>query len=153
MKHFLSTLVTLLVFSSQAAAGHGLEVQAVSDNVYALVGEMEQRSAENLANNAIEAMPEGGRLSLALWTEGEDVTIEMVDTGCGIEEQDQRHVFEPFFSTKEAFGTGSHGDDGLGLAVVHGLVRDMGGTIRLRSRSGEGCQVEIKLPIRRPEST
>jgi len=105
---------------------------------------------QNLANNAVEAMPEGGQLSLSLWTEGEEVAIEVVDTGRGIKEQDQPHVFEPFFTTKEALT--ADGDDGLGLSVVHGLVREMGGTIHLRSRPDEGCQVEVRLPIRRPES-
>jgi len=107
---------------------------------------------QNLANNAIEAMPQGGQLALSLWTEGEEVAIEMTDTGCGIDERDQQHVFEPFFTTKEVVRSDGTGDDGLGLAVVHGLIREMGGTISLRSRPDEGCQVEIRLPLRRPES-
>jgi PAS domain S-box-containing protein len=102
----------------------------------------------NLSDNAIEAMPGGGQLAIALWTEGDEVSIEMTDTGCGIDEDTQRHVFEPFFTTKDATRpTGA----GLGLAVVHGLVREMGGTISLHSTPGQGCQVEIKLPIHKPE--
>jgi len=107
---------------------------------------------QNLANNAIEAMPRGGQLSLAVWTEGEDVRIEMSDTGCGIREPDQPHVFEPFFTTKDQTRPHGMGGGGLGLAVVHGLVREIGGAISLHSTPGEGCQVEIRFPIRRPES-
>lgn len=106
---------------------------------------------ENLANNAIEAMPQGGQLSLASWTEGDDVHIEITDTGCGIAEKDQQHVFEPFYTTKDRLGPGGIGDEGLGLAIVHGLVREMGGAVSLHSTLGEGCQVEITLPLRRPD--
>lgn len=104
----------------------------------------------NLAQNAMEAMPEGGQLSLSLWTEGEEIGVEMIDTGCGIDEKTQRRVFEPFFTTKSDKKTVSS-DAGMGLAVVYGLVREMGGTISLHSQPGEGCKVEIKLPIHRPE--
>ncbi|MBN1343513.1 MAG: PAS domain S-box protein [Phycisphaerae bacterium] len=107
----------------------------------------------NLACNALEAMPEGGQLTLALWTEGDEVAIEMTDTGVGIDEQTRRHVFEPFFTTKDGSKAKVSNDEGLGLAVVYGLVREMDGTISLKSNPGEGCQVEIRLPIRRPEST
>jgi len=106
----------------------------------------------NLADNAIEAMPNGGQLAIALWTEGDEVAVEMTDTGCGIDENTQRHVFEPFFTTKGPRPVGSGGGTGLGLAVVHGLVRDMGGTISLKSSPGQGCQVEIRLPIHKPET-
>jgi PAS domain S-box-containing protein len=108
---------------------------------------------QNLANNALEAMPGGGRLTFALWTEGDEVTIEMTDTGHGIDENVQRHLFEPFFTTKEVLRPDGTSGAGLGLAVVHGLIRDMGGTISLRSTPGQGTQVEIKLPIRRPEGS
>jgi len=106
----------------------------------------------NLADNAVEAMPGGGQLTLALWTEGDEVAIEMTDTGCGMDEDARRHVFEPFFTTKDAFRSDGTQGAGLGLAVVHGLIRDMGGSISLRSTPGQGTQVEIKLPIRRPET-
>jgi len=106
----------------------------------------------NLGQNAIEAMPQGGQLSLSLWTEGEDVAIEITDTGRGIEERDQRRVFEPFYTTKGDLQGNGVQDTGLGLAVVHGIVREMGGSISLHSTPGQGCRVEIKLPIRRPES-
>jgi len=104
---------------------------------------------ENLANNAVEAMPAGGQLALSLWTEGDEIALEVADSGCGIDETTQQHVFEPFFTTKESVRSDGTKDSGLGLAVVHGLVRDMGGTIALHSRSGEGTQVELRFPIHR----
>jgi PAS domain S-box-containing protein len=105
----------------------------------------------NLANNAIEAMPHGGQMSLSLWTQGDEVTLEMTDTGCGIDEKLQGRVFEPFFTTKDGASEDVSGDAGLGLSVVYGLVSEMGGTISLRSKPGEGCQLEIKLPLRSRE--
>lgn len=106
----------------------------------------------NLAKNAVEAMPNGGQLSLSLWTEGNDVALELADTGCGLDETTRRRVFEPFFTTKDRIRADLTSDSGLGLAVVYGLVREMGGTIALHSDPGEGCRVEIKLPMQRPKS-
>jgi PAS domain S-box-containing protein len=110
----------------------------------------------NLAVNAGDAMPEGGRLTLVtrgVRLEGREeaerlgvapgpyALLEVVDTGTGMEEEISRHIFEPFFSTKGTGGTG------LGLATVHGIVRQHGGAIRVASRPGEGTTFSILLPI------
>ncbi len=96
----------------------------------------------NLAVNASEAMPAGGRLTLATGLAG-DSGVELVvgDTGCGIPEEIRSRIFEPFFSTKHA----SEGA-GLGLAVVHGIVAQHGGRIEVESTVGEGTTVRITLP-------
>ena len=104
----------------------------------------------NLANNARDAMPDGGTLTLAVrnaaagtaeQSAGDHVLIEMIDTGRGMDAATQARAFEPFFSTK---GPG-HGT-GLGLSMVHGFVHQSGGTIRLQSAKGQGTTVQLFLP-------
>ncbi|MPZ34786.1 MAG: PAS domain S-box protein [Rhodospirillales bacterium] len=104
----------------------------------------------NLANNARDAMPDGGTLTLAVRNAaagiaeqpaGGHVLIEMIDTGRGMDEATQARAFEPFFSTK---GPG-HGT-GLGLSMVHGFVHQSGGAIRLLSAKGRGTTVQLFLP-------
>ncbi len=96
----------------------------------------------NLAVNASEAMPGGGRLTLATGV-AEDGGVQLVvrDTGCGIPEGIRDRIFEPFFSTKHA----SEGA-GLGLAVVHGIVSRHGGRIEVESEVGKGTTLRITLP-------
>lgn len=97
----------------------------------------------NVAINAIEAMTEGGTLTVStLATDGESVEIAFSDTGCGMAEEDAPRIFEPFFSTKEK-GTG------LGLSVSHGIVSSHGGDIRAESTPGKGTRITVVLPARK----
>jgi two-component system, cell cycle sensor histidine kinase and response regulator CckA len=116
-----------------------------------------EQAVINLAINARDAMPGGGRLhvSIASWrvtdetaasgsqhaalTPGEYARLVVSDTGAGIPADVQRHVFEPFFST-------THGT-GLGLAIVHGFVKQSGGHIILRSAPGDGASFELLFPL------
>jgi len=92
--------------------------------------------------NAIEAMPNGGRLTIAARQGAEDdVVLTVTDTGCGIPPEQHTAVFEPFFTTKEE-GKGV----GLGLAVAYGIVERHGGRIELASTPGEGTTFTIHLP-------
>jgi PAS domain S-box-containing protein len=110
----------------------------------------------NLAANARDVMPRGGRLTLAtavvLLEEsraqgrphlkpGRYVMLAVSDTGCGMAEDVLAHVFEPFFTTKEP----GHGT-GLGLATVHGFVRQSGGHVEVTSAPGQGSTFRIYLP-------
>jgi two-component system, NtrC family, sensor kinase len=107
----------------------------------------------NLFLNATEAMPTGGRLIVATQTGGGEmdahstdvVRIDVRDTGMGISEEAVARIFEPFFSTKMEKGTG------LGLWVSHGIVQAHGGTLKVRSRSGQGTTFTITLPIAGPQ--
>jgi nitrogen fixation/metabolism regulation signal transduction histidine kinase len=102
----------------------------------------------NLIENAVEAMPGGGRLSVSrrLFTEDSNPMVELrlSDTGSGIAPEDHSRLFEPFFSTKS-------GGTGLGLAICRRAVTDLGGTIAIESQQGAGTSVIIRLPaITRP---
>lgn len=93
--------------------------------------------------NAVEAMPEGGVLSISINSvpELEAVRLKISDTGIGIREEDIPHIFEPFFTTKkEGKGTG------LGLSIVYGIIERHGGSIAVQSRLHEGTTFTITLP-------
>lgn len=96
----------------------------------------------NLATNAADAMPDGGRLDITLRTEGPEAVIEVRDSGHGMDPEIARHCFEPFFSTK-AGGNRS----GMGLALAYGVVRQSGGRIDLVSQPGAGTTFMVILPL------
>ena len=93
----------------------------------------------NLAVNAKEALPSGGRVKLVVEDTGSSVVIVVEDDGVGMDEATRARIFEPFFTTK-AKGTG------LGLATVHRLTTELGGTITAESEPGKGARFTITLP-------
>jgi two-component system NtrC family sensor kinase len=95
----------------------------------------------NLVSNAVDAMPEGGRLSLAARPDGDGVALVIGDTGAGIPLDDLSRVFEPLYTTKPP-GKGT----GLGLPILREVVESHGGTVRLESRAGEGTNAVVSLP-------
>jgi signal transduction histidine kinase len=109
-----------------------------------------EQSIMNIVFNAIEAMPDGGDLTVVTCQDDvdkQDVVIEIHDTGSGISQKNLPYVFEPFFSTKgEAKGVG------LGLSVVYGIIRDHQGDITARSEEGKGACFTIRLPGQEPEA-
>lgn len=97
----------------------------------------------NVAVNARDAMPGGGRLAIAAMAGADDhVVIHMQDTGMGMDAATLERAVEPFFSTK-GVGKGT----GLGLSMVHGLMAQLGGDLRIGSVPGEGTTVELWLPV------
>jgi signal transduction histidine kinase len=94
----------------------------------------------NLFLNAVQAMPGGGELRIAISTEAELAVIEIADTGSGIPEENLSKIFEPYFSTKET-GTG------LGLAIVKRTVDEHRGTITVESTAGSSTKFTVKLPL------
>ncbi len=95
----------------------------------------------NLCVNAVQAMaPEGGRLTASARREGDQLVVEISDTGPGLPAETQKRVFEPFFTTK-AEGTG------LGLAIVRQAAEAHGGTIEVESSPGQGATFRLRLPV------
>jgi len=97
----------------------------------------------NLAINAIQAMPTGGRLTLKTLFNNERVSLIVEDTGTGMSQEVLKQIFIPFFTTKDVDqGTG------IGLAVVHGIVSSHGGLISVDSKVYSGTKFEIHLPLK-----
>jgi two-component system, cell cycle sensor histidine kinase and response regulator CckA len=105
-------------------------------------GQIEQ-VVTNLAVNAIDAMPEGGALSIATGRDDHAAWLKVSDTGTGIPETIRARIFEPFFTTKEA-GKGT----GLGLSVVHGIVVGHGGKIDVECPAEGGTAFRVELPLK-----
>lgn len=110
-----------------------------------------ERIILNLATNARDAMPNGGTITIAtasqdsgaygLTPAANRLVLRVSDTGAGMDGETINHIFEPFFTTKHERGAG------LGLAIVHGLVQQFGGTIAVESVMGEGTTFTISLPV------
>ena len=96
----------------------------------------------NIGLNAVQAMPDGGRLTISCLQEKNELTLVFRDTGMGIAEEHLSHIFDPFFTTK-GVGEGT----GLGLAVTYSLVQRMGGAITVTSTPGRGAVFTIKIPV------
>jgi signal transduction histidine kinase/ActR/RegA family two-component response regulator len=95
----------------------------------------------NLVFNALDAMPQGGRLTLRTALDGARVRCDVLDTGVGMSPELRERVFEPFFSTKTEKGSG------LGLSIVYGIVTRLGGEIAVESTPGIGSVFRIWLPV------
>ncbi len=101
-----------------------------------------QQVCTNLIMNAIQAMPDGGRLTLYTSADDSQLKIGVQDTGCGISEENMGKLFTPFFTTKKK-GKGV----GLGLAVAYGIIQRHHGRIEVQSKEGEGTLFTIYLPV------
>ena len=133
---------TLALLSNQCLA-QGVEVRhAFRENGLAVQADPQQLKQVllNLFLNSLEAMAHGGRLEIATEVTGRTLALLVSDTGCGISPEDQRHVWDPFFTTKER-------GMGLGLAIVKGVVERHGGQINLSSFPGKGTTIQVSLPI------
>ena len=113
-------------------------------NVMANGAELEQVFL-NLFLNSVDAMKDGGTLTVSATTDGDHHAIVIGDTGTGIDKKIQERVFEPFFTTKpEGEGTG------LGLSICAGLIRSNGGTVELASKADRGTEFTVRLPVYDP---
>ncbi len=98
----------------------------------------------NIINNAISAMPEGGRLKMSTSRQGEFILARFSDTGHGIPEEIRQRIFEPFYTTKKDKGTG------LGLSISYRIIQQHGGRIDVESMEGNGSTFTVRLPIKSP---
>jgi len=144
--------INAVVERSIVLAGHRLEMANVTlDNrVQGGLPEIRgdanqlQQCLLNLMFNAVDAMPQGGSLTLAstLAETPPTVVLTVTDTGTGIEKQALEHIFEPFYTTKqEGYGVG------LGLSTTYGIIERHGGSLTATSQPGRGTTFEIRLPV------
>ena len=152
---FLPTDINEVVQSTITLTHHKMALQNIRLSldlsaepliVYGASGRLEQCFL-NLVFNAIEAMPDGGQLSIeTIWEkEGHQAIFRIRDQGNGIPDGQLGNIFDPFYTTKEP-GEGT----GLGLSIVYGVVKNHGGDIKVESEPGNGCCFELVFPIYRP---
>ena len=129
---------------SEAANVHiSLDMQ-IRSNAVVMGDDSELREVlVNMVFNAVDAMPQGGCLTLSAEEIGDDVIISIGDTGTGMSAEVRSRIFDPFFTTKGKAGLG------LGLAVSFGIIRRHEGTVEVESEIGSGTSFRIKLPIAR----
>jgi nitrogen fixation/metabolism regulation signal transduction histidine kinase len=101
--------------------------------------ELLHRAISNLVLNAMDAMPQGGTLTLRTWDSENRVNIEIADTGVGLTQEECERLFTPYYTSKQ------HGT-GLGLAIVQSVISYHGGTIEVLSRPGKGTTFLVELP-------
>lgn len=101
-----------------------------------------QQAFLNLLINAKDAMPNGGTMTITTEFDGKNIVINFTDNGVGIRKEDIDRIFEAFFTTKEP-GKGT----GLGLSITRGIVRKLGGEIKVNSVEGHGTTFTIYLPV------
>jgi len=133
----------LLRLSPAAIVGKPLSRFVEKDSLPAVLADADQiaQVVANLAQNAVQAMPEGGRLILRSRRDGADgVELSVADTGPGIPRKLIPRLFEPLVTTKPA-------GVGLGLAVTKALVEAHGGTIQVHSEVGKGSVFAVRLPV------
>ena len=103
---------------------------------------------QNLTQNALDAMPDGGELSLAVVRSDAGVLVRVCDTGCGLDPAELKRIFEPFYRAEDAQSLALPSmARGLGLAVAFGIMQQMGGSILAQSERNKGSCFEISIPI------
>lgn len=136
------------LFQSQLQApGHSqiAVILDLDDRLHSIAADPEllHRAISNLVLNAVDAMPNGGTLTLRSRGHEQKVTIAVSDTGTGLTREERERIFTPYYTSKQN-GTG------LGLAIVQSVISDHGGTIAVQSEPGKGTTFTIELPRTRP---
>ncbi len=135
----------VLDLEEESARGRGVKIiRELPEDGCVAIGDREKlkQVTINLVVNALEAMKQGGTLTVRVRPEGEHVLMTIADTGPGIASELLPNVFDPFFTTKEA-GTG------LGLSIVRKIVDQHGGYVEIDSERGKGARVTVSIPMGR----
>jgi len=139
------TITEGLYFLESRCAKAGIEmIRRPGPNIPLLTADQSQiyQVLVNLAVNAVQAMPEGGKLTITTALDKNDILLIVEDTGMGMSKEVMGKLFIPFFSTKDI-----NEGTGLGLSVVHGIVTSHGGAISVESEVGRGSRFTIRLPL------
>jgi signal transduction histidine kinase len=134
-----------LYFLESRCTKEGIElVQALSPDLPEIIADPAQLTQVlvNLTVNAVQAMPQGGKLTVSTYVKEGYISLVVEDNGTGMSEEVKKNIFIPFFTTKDV-----HQGTGLGLPVVHGIVSSHGGSIKVESQLGSGSRFEVKLPL------
>jgi signal transduction histidine kinase len=100
----------------------------------------------NLFLNARDAMEQGGTLTVETSSNEVSARVEIIDSGCGIPEENLARIYDPFFTTK-----GAKKGTGLGLSITYGIVKEHGGSIGVLSQPGQGTRFHLEFPlVRKP---
>lgn len=141
----INTLLARILDATQPTlAARGVELTvSMSEGLPVIEADPDQLQQVfiNLINNSLDAMPDGGLLTIATLQRGQALEIDLSDTGEGIKRDDIELIFDPLFTTKQGLGTG------LGLTIVKQIVADHGGSVDVESESGRGTTFRITLPI------
>lgn len=137
-----TTIEPVVTLVRATADQQGVEIEtSLPETAIEVEGDAEKLKSclSNIVINAIQAMPEGGRLTIAMERDDSHALVRFSDTGMGIPDDALDRVFEPYYSTKDT-GTG------LGLAVTKKIVDEHGGRVRVDSKPGDGTTFEVELP-------
>jgi two-component system, sporulation sensor kinase E len=132
-----------LTFMRAEIENKDIEVEAVfSDKLYTIPGDKTQlkQAFYNIIKNSIQAMPDGGKLTITCKQSDDFLSVSFSDTGKGIKTKNMGKIFESFFTDRR-------GGTGLGLFIVERVIREHGGSIGVTSNEGEGTIFSIKLPL------
>ncbi len=136
---------TLHIAENHIKLSHVKLHDAIENNLPEIIGNHQglQQVFLNLITNAVHAMDDGGDLTIGTaLAEGDQIKVEVKDTGTGIPAENLPNIFDPFFTTKEV-GKGT----GLGLSVSYGIVKKHGGQILVKSQVGRGTTFTVVLPV------
>jgi len=137
-----SVIEEVLIIANKYNINHGVNVEFKALEVPYIYADKEQlkQAFINIIFNAVDAMPNGGDLSISTEEQGDWVKAIFKDNGEGVKEEDLQKIFNPFFTTKDQ-GTG------LGLPIVHRIIEEHRGIINVYSKVGEGTRFEIFFPV------
>jgi signal transduction histidine kinase len=146
--HLENVIREVLVFVGKESEYRSITVEVIAKEglipIESDVGQLEQVFL-NIINNAFAAVDDGGRIDIELFSEDPEwVSVRIRDNGHGISEENLKHIFDPFFSTKGEKGSG------LGLSITYGIVQKLGGKLEVKSKKGEGSTFTVTLPEKQP---